>query len=127
MHSDAEYKHGKFIGSLACRQISGVKKRKCPLAHIVFWQTVPFGISIRQAAEASCRSFLPAAGYRGNSSLNNDGSYGNYWSSSLNTNNPNNARNCNFNSSNVNTDNNNNRYNGQSVRPVRRSTYPNAN
>lgn len=63
--------------------------------------------------------FLPAAGYRNNGSLNNDGSNGNYWSSSLNESNPNNAYYLNFNSSNVDW-NNNNRYNGQSVRAVRR-------
>lgn len=45
------------------------------------------------------------------------GNNGNYWSSSLNTDNPNNAWNLNFNSGNVNT-NNNNRNNGQSVHPV---------
>ena len=61
--------------------------------------------------------FLPAAGYRNDTNLNNVGSNGNYWSSSLNTDNPNNAYNLNFNSGNVNR-NNNNRYNGQSVRPV---------
>ncbi len=61
--------------------------------------------------------FLPAAGYRNNDDLNNAGSNGNYWSSSLNTDNPNNAWNVNFNSDNVNR-NNNNRYYGQSVRPV---------
>ena len=61
--------------------------------------------------------FLPAAGYRYDSSLNNAGSNGNYWSSSLNTNNPNNAYNLNFNSDNVDW-NNNNRYYGFSVRPV---------
>ena len=60
---------------------------------------------------------LPAAGYRNGTSLNNAGSNGNYWSSSLNTSNPNNAYNLNFNSGNHNT-NNNNRYNGFTVRPV---------
>lgn len=60
---------------------------------------------------------FPAAGNRNGTSVNNAGSNGNYWSSSLNTDNPNNAWNLNFNSSDVNT-NNNNRYNGQSVRPV---------
>ncbi|MGN0187351.1 MAG: hypothetical protein ACI392_06370 [Paludibacteraceae bacterium] len=49
--------------------------------------------------------------------MNNAGNNGNYWSSSLNTDNPNNAWNVNFNSDNVNR-NNNNRYYGQSVRPV---------
>jgi len=62
--------------------------------------------------------FLPAAGNRWNSELNNAGSNGNYWSSTLNESNPNNAWNLNFNSGGVNT-NNNNRNNGQSVRPVR--------
>ena len=60
---------------------------------------------------------LPAAGNRNDTNLNNLGSNGNYWSSSLNTDNPNNAWNVNFNSGNVNR-NNNNRYNGFSVRPV---------
>ena len=61
--------------------------------------------------------FLPAAGYRNNTSVNNQGSNGNYWSSSLNADNPNNAYNLNFNSSNANV-NNNNRYNGYTVRAV---------
>ncbi|MCQ2069425.1 MAG: hypothetical protein MJY68_10125 [Bacteroidaceae bacterium] len=61
--------------------------------------------------------FLPAAGYRNDTNFNNAGSNGNYWSSSLNTDNPNNAWNINFNSSNVNA-NINNRNNGFSVRPV---------
>ena len=61
--------------------------------------------------------FLPAAGYRNSSSLNNAGSNGNYWSSTPNSSNTNNAYNLNFNSSSVNRGNNN-RYNGQSVRPV---------
>ncbi len=71
------------------------------------------------AADLAFRVFLPAAGYRNNSSLNNAGSNGNYWSSELNSNNSNNAWKLNFNSGNVNTNNNNNRYYGQSVRPVR--------
>lgn len=65
--------------------------------------------------------FLPAAGNRNGTNLNNQGSNGNYWSSSLNTDNPYNGRNLNFNSSNKNM-NNNNRYNGHSVRAVL-STY----
>ena len=67
--------------------------------------------------DVAAKDCPPAAGYRNNSSLNNAGNNGNYWSSSLNENNSNNARNLNFNSSNHNM-NNNNRYNGQSVRPV---------
>jgi uncharacterized protein (TIGR02145 family) len=60
---------------------------------------------------------MPAAGNRNNSngSLNNQGSNGNYWSS---TPNGSNAYNLNFNSSNVNPGNNNNRSNGFSVRCV---------
>ena len=69
------------------------------------------------------RIFLPAAGYRNGTDLNNAGSNGNYWSSSLNTDNPNNGRNLNFNSGNVNPDNWNNRQYGQSVRPVRCSNH----
>ncbi|MCQ2605320.1 MAG: hypothetical protein MJ204_02110 [Bacteroidales bacterium] len=77
---------------------------------------VPSAISIRKITVANIQ-FLPAAGYRNESNLNNAGSNGNYWSSSLNENNPNNAWNVNFNSNNVNR-NDNNRNNGQSVRPV---------
>jgi uncharacterized protein (TIGR02145 family) len=59
--------------------------------------------------------FLPAAGYRNNNSatLNNAGTNGNYWSTTVNSTN---AYNVNFNSSNVNPGNNNNRANGHSVR-----------
>ncbi len=64
------------------------------------------------------QSVLPAAGYRNGTDVNNQGSNGNYWSGTLNSNNSNNAYNLNFNSNNVNNWNNNNRYNGQSVRPV---------
>jgi hypothetical protein len=60
---------------------------------------------------------LPAAGYMNEGTLNNAGSNGNYWSSSLNIDNPNNAYNVNFNSDNVDW-NNNNRYYGLTVRPV---------
>ncbi len=63
------------------------------------------------------RIFLPAAGYRNNTSLNNAGSNGNYWSGTLNENNSNNAYNLNFNSGNHDW-NNNNRNNGFAVRPV---------
>ncbi len=61
--------------------------------------------------------FLPAAGYRLDTSLNNVGSYGYYWSSSLYTSNPNNAYYLYFNSSNVDW-RSNYRYYGHSVRPV---------
>jgi uncharacterized protein (TIGR02145 family) len=62
--------------------------------------------------------FLPAAGYRWGSDLYTAGSYGCYWSSTLNESNSNNAYNLNFNNGNANW-NNNNRNNGLSVRPVR--------
>ena len=60
--------------------------------------------------------FLPAAGNRNGTSVNNVGSNGNYWSASYN--NSNNAHNVNFNDTNLNTNNNNNRYNGFTVRLV---------
>ena len=70
----------------------------------------------QQAADTGL-IFLPAAGYRNGTDVNDQGSNGNYWSSSLNEDNPNNAWNLNFNSSNANV-NNNNRYNGYTVRAV---------
>lgn len=60
---------------------------------------------------------VPAAGWRNGTSLNNAGENGNYWSSTPNESNTQNAYNLNFNSSNQNV-NWNNRNNGQSVRPV---------
>ena len=61
--------------------------------------------------------FLPAAGYRGGSDLSNAGSYGYYWSSSLNTNYSNIAYYLGFRSDNVDW-NYSLRYYGHSVRPV---------
>ncbi len=63
---------------------------------------------------------IPAAGNRNNSSgaLNNQGSNGNYWSSSITGTN---AYNLNFNSTAVNPANNNNRANGFSVRCIQHS------
>lgn len=61
--------------------------------------------------------FFPASGNRNDADLNNHGSNGNYWSSSLNPNNDNNAYNLNFNSGNCDW-NNNNRHNGHTVRAV---------
>ncbi len=62
---------------------------------------------------------LPVAGNRNNNNgtLNNVGSNGNYWSSTVDGTN---SRNLNFNSSNANT-NNNNRANGNSVRCLKDS------
>ena len=61
--------------------------------------------------------FLPAAGGRDGSSLHYDGSYGGYWSSSLNSDDPNYARVLNFDSGDCYTDIGE-RYYGLSVRPV---------
>ena len=61
--------------------------------------------------------FLPAAGYRYVSSLNNAGSGGSFWSSSLTTGYPDNAFTLGFGSSGVNGGYSN-RYFGRSVRPV---------
>lgn len=60
---------------------------------------------------------VPAAGNRNGTSLNNEGSYGNYWSSTPNESNAQNAYNLNFNDGNHNVDWNY-RKNGHSVRPV---------
>ena len=64
--------------------------------------------------------FLPAAGYRGNSSLNTAGSYGNYRSRMLDTSILSDARDLGFGSNNIYMYNFG-RYDGQSVRPVRSS------
>jgi hypothetical protein len=69
-------------------------------------------------------SVLPASGNRNGSNLNNHGSNGNYWSSTLNNSNVSNAYNLNFNSGNYNSNNNNNRYYGHTVRPVAALTFP---
>ena len=61
--------------------------------------------------------FLPAAGYRNDSSLRYAGSYGNYWSSSLNADSPDDAWDVYFSSDYVYRINDY-RYYGQSVRPV---------
>jgi hypothetical protein len=61
--------------------------------------------------------FLPAAGYRYDSSLSSAGSNGYYWSSSLYTGYPYYAYDLSFYSDNVDW-NNNNRYVGFTVRPV---------
>ena len=62
--------------------------------------------------------FLPAAGFRYDTSLSNVGSRGYYWSSSLNTEYPSLAWYLNFNSSNVGRGYDSYRCLGQSVRPV---------
>lgn len=62
--------------------------------------------------------FLPAAGYRGVTSLSNAGSYGDYWSRSLSTSNSLNGYGLYFSSWSISSDDGS-RYCGQSVRPVR--------
>ena len=62
--------------------------------------------------------FLPAAGYRYDTSLGDAGSYGTYWSRSLYTSNSSYSYNLGFISGNINW-NRGHRYYGQSVRPVR--------
>ena len=62
--------------------------------------------------------FLPAAGYRRDTKLYDAGSYGYYWSSSLNTDKPSIAWYVNFNSGNVRRRDYGYRSYGQSVRPV---------
>ncbi len=64
-----------------------------------------------------CSISVPAAGWRNGSSLNNAGENGNYWSSTPNESDSQNAYNLNFNSGNRNV-NWNNRNNGHTVRPV---------
>ena len=61
--------------------------------------------------------FLPTAGYRNGSSLIYAGSSGNYWSSSLDTDNPGDAWNVNFDSGHVYRESYSRDY-GHSVRPV---------
>lgn len=63
--------------------------------------------------------FLPAAGFRFNSSLNDADSWGDYWSRTLNSGSPSNARRLRFNSRFIDTDSSYPRCNGRSVRPVR--------
>ena len=60
--------------------------------------------------------FLPAAGYRSDSYLDDDGSYGHYWSSTQS--NQSGAYSLFFSSSNINPNSSSSRYYGFSVRPV---------
>lgn len=62
--------------------------------------------------------FFPAAGYGAGTNLDNAGSFGLYWSSSLDADHPNAAYYLNFNSGYFNPQNSNDRYFGFPVRPV---------
>ena len=75
------------------------------------------GVSLPLFSVDDCLDSVPAAGYRNGSSLNNAGNNGNYWSSTPNESNTQNAYNLNFNSGNHNLNWNNRNY-GHSVRPV---------
>ena len=81
----------------------------------------PCPVQLPLPFNTACCHGMPAAGNRNGTSLNNAGSNGNYWSSTLNSGNSNNAYELNFNSDNHNV-NNSNRYYGQSVRPVKENT-----
>jgi hypothetical protein len=74
-------------------------------------------VTSKKTGHEGASIFLPAAGYRGGTSLDDVGSYGNYWSSSLRPYDPNYAWGVNFNSRGYGA-NSNSRYIGQSVRPV---------
>ena len=73
------------------------------------------GISLNN----SVYMFLPAAGYREGTSLGEGGSGGCYWSSSLNTDTPDNANAVYFTSGSITIPSIDHRYYGYSVRPVR--------
>ena len=81
---------------------------------------IPSHTSYQVATDRRYRIFFPAAGNRNGTGLNNHGSNGNYWSSSLNS--STNGYNLNFNSTGVNPANNNNRFNGFTVRAVQHSS-----
>ena len=76
------------------------------------------GFKVSKKTDSNVYIFLPAAGYRYNSSLGNAGSSGYYWSRSLNTSYSYNAYSLYFNSGNVYTIDDS-RCRGQGVRPVR--------
>ena len=83
------------------------------------WTTMNGKYGMKITSKSNGNSiFLPAAGYRGGTSLSSAGSYGSYWSRSLNTSGSDSAYGLYFNSSGIRT-NYSYRYYGQSVRPVR--------
>ena len=85
------------------------------------WTTQNGVIGYRVTSKTNGNSiFLPAAGYRSTSGLNNAGSEGHYWSSSLTTYWITSAENLYFHSDFVGGLGGNSRYNGRSVRPVLR-------
>ncbi len=77
------------------------------------------GDSPSYSVDDATHIFLPAAGYRDEKNLDEEVTDGYYWSSSLDTDDPNYGRYLGFYSDDVGPDNWNNRYYGQSVRAVR--------
>jgi hypothetical protein len=104
-----------FIGRSSCT-VRVREKLKRQLGHA---PCIPMLPSLQVAIGSAV--FFSASGNGSGRSWNNRGSNGNYWSSTQNPSNSNNAYNLNFNSDNANW-NNNNRNNGHTVRPVS-STY----
>ena len=78
------------------------------------------GYKFTHKTDTSKYIFIPAAGFCSDGSVDNVGSYGYVWSSSLYTPYPNLAWYLYFNSGNCSMDLNNSRYCGQSVRGVRK-------
>ena len=79
-------------------------------------------ITSKMDGYTDCSLFLPAAGSRSGTSLNNTGSYGEYWSRTLVTSQPNSAYYLSFRSDYIgNNYADSNRFIGKSVRPVRAS------
>ena len=76
-----------------------------------------YKVTSKKSSYTNKSIFLPAAGYRGGSSLDGAGSYGDYWSSSLSTGSPDYAYGLGFDSDDV-LRCHGNRYYGRSVRPV---------
>ena len=118
----------KRVNSQAAGLISVMPVRTSTTWRLASIETIPSRHIKKRAADATTSGFvvfLPAAGYRNGTTVNNAGTNGNYWSSTANPTNANNAYNVNFNSGNLNPANNNNRNNGNSVRLVRsaESTY----
>lgn len=62
--------------------------------------------------------FLPAAGYNDEGTPESVGSYGGYWSSTLYTNDPNDAKSTSAYSGGINTNGSFRRYYGRPIRPV---------
>lgn len=77
------------------------------------------GRKFASKTDAAKYIFLPAAGFRYGTDVSNAGSFGIYWSSSLNSSYPDDAYNMHFFPTNVVPQNHGFRYHGSTVRPVR--------